>query len=263
MTKIHLLSDIHLEFTKGRFDGYVAPRAKDVDVVILAGDIHPGTTGIMWAGNTYKKNVPVIYVPGNHEYYGKSIPHHDAKMAKAAADTGNVHLLNNATMEIAGTRFVCATLWTDMNLRGNAPLDSITAASIMNDYHRIRDDGYGKHWGRKLSPHMTMAFHRHSVNYIAEVLETPFDGPTVVVTHMLPTEHAIHDMYKGSEATYNAFYASNLEWMMDRFEPAAWVFGHSHRSVDKTIFATRLLSNPRGYIHELNPDFDPGFVFEV
>ena len=44
--KIHLLSDLHLEFStpSDRFG------AVDSDVVVLAGDIHTGAMGIAWAG---------------------------------------------------------------------------------------------------------------------------------------------------------------------------------------------------------------------
>ena len=37
--KIHLMSDLHLEFSGGKFACYVPPA--DADVVVLAGDTHP------------------------------------------------------------------------------------------------------------------------------------------------------------------------------------------------------------------------------
>ena len=41
--KLHVLSDIHVEF-----EAFDAP-ATDADVVILAGDIHVGRNGLDWA----------------------------------------------------------------------------------------------------------------------------------------------------------------------------------------------------------------------
>ena len=50
--KLHLLSDLHLEF-----EG-LTPPATDADVVLLPGDIHLGVKGIEWAKHTFSK--PVI-----------------------------------------------------------------------------------------------------------------------------------------------------------------------------------------------------------
>ena len=60
--KIQIYSDLHLEFA--RFD----PAPSDADVVILAGDIDIKSRGVSWANDTFQ--CPVIYVCGNHEYYG-------------------------------------------------------------------------------------------------------------------------------------------------------------------------------------------------
>ena len=64
--KIHILSDLHTEFSD--FD----PPETDADVVVLAGDIGVGGGGIQWAERRYPK-VPVIDVPGNHEFYGRDV----------------------------------------------------------------------------------------------------------------------------------------------------------------------------------------------
>ena len=61
--KLHILSDLHLEF--GPFE----PPPTDAQVVILAGDIHVRTLGITWARKTFPHQ-EVIYVAGNHEFYG-------------------------------------------------------------------------------------------------------------------------------------------------------------------------------------------------
>jgi len=60
--RLQVFSDLHLEF--GRFE----PTIINADVVVLAGDIHQGTAGVKWA-RQYCHDCPVIYVPGNHEFY--------------------------------------------------------------------------------------------------------------------------------------------------------------------------------------------------
>ena len=56
--KIHVLSDIHNEFTR-----LTLPET-DTDVVVLTGDIDTGIAGIAWAKNTF--DVPTVYFAGNH-----------------------------------------------------------------------------------------------------------------------------------------------------------------------------------------------------
>ncbi len=65
--RIHILSDLHLEFAP------FFPSPVDADVVVLAGDTHTGRNGIKWALQAFPDR-PVIYVLGNHEFYGQKIP---------------------------------------------------------------------------------------------------------------------------------------------------------------------------------------------
>jgi len=64
--KLHILSDLHTEFAD------FSPPETGADVVILAGDIGVGVGGVEWAARRFSK-VPVVYVPGNHEFYGHDI----------------------------------------------------------------------------------------------------------------------------------------------------------------------------------------------
>ena len=59
--KLNILSDLHLGF--GAMDGPV----NDADVVVLAGDVGRPREAIAWA---LRLDKPVLYVPGNHEFYG-------------------------------------------------------------------------------------------------------------------------------------------------------------------------------------------------
>ena len=62
--KLNILSDLHLGF--GAMDWPV----NDADVVVLAGDVARPREAVAWA---LKFDKPVLYVPGNHEFYGSSI----------------------------------------------------------------------------------------------------------------------------------------------------------------------------------------------
>ncbi|MES1952914.1 hypothetical protein S4A8_18743 [Salinisphaera sp. S4-8] len=65
--KLRVLSDLHLECFAEPEDSGIRDDV-ECDAVVLAGDIHNGTVGIEWAARTFR--VPVIYIMGNHEYYG-------------------------------------------------------------------------------------------------------------------------------------------------------------------------------------------------
>ncbi len=64
--KLHILNDLHIEFED--FD----PPVTDADVVVLAGDIGVGMEGLRWVAARFPDR-PVIYVPGNHEFYQHDI----------------------------------------------------------------------------------------------------------------------------------------------------------------------------------------------
>jgi hypothetical protein len=108
--KLHILNDLHIEFED------FAPPATDADVVILAGDIGVGMAGLSWAKIRFPDR-PVIYVPGNHEFY-----HHDIALIdelKAQAPD-HIHILNDDQVIIDGVRFLGSILWTDFGLFGEA-----------------------------------------------------------------------------------------------------------------------------------------------
>ncbi len=80
--KIHLMSDVHLEF-----DPSFTPPYVDADITVLAGDIGYGIEGIEWAKKRFSR--PVVYVLGNHEYYprGWTLETVNAAAKNAAAGT--------------------------------------------------------------------------------------------------------------------------------------------------------------------------------
>ncbi len=65
--KLHILSDLHLEF-----QSFQIP-ATDADIVILVGDISVRNRGLTWAIQNIPDK-PVLYILGNHEYYGSAHP---------------------------------------------------------------------------------------------------------------------------------------------------------------------------------------------
>jgi predicted phosphodiesterase len=101
--KLHILSDLHLGYC-----GFELPR-NDADVVILAGDVARPRDAIAWARHFDK---PVLYVPGNHEFYGGSLEDVAAELERQSAGSC-IRVLDNAEIVLGGVRFLGTTLWTD------------------------------------------------------------------------------------------------------------------------------------------------------
>jgi Icc-related predicted phosphoesterase len=45
----------------------------------------------------------------------------------------------------------------------------------------------------------------------------------------------------------NPAFASRLESLIEEYQPALWIHGHTHDPCDYELFRTRIVCNPRGY----------------
>jgi predicted phosphodiesterase len=250
--KIRVLSDLHLEFQDWN------PPDTEADIIVLAGDIHSGTRGVEWARRQFPIT-PVLYVPGNHEFYGRNIEETLSDLQKTGRRFG-VDVLHGRGVTIGGARFLGATLWTDFALHGGdaASLRRAMADAQygMSDFRLIRRGTHGL-----FRPEHARAMHLEQVCWMRERLADEFNGPTVVVTHHLPHPRSIHPKYSGS--ALNPSFASDLS---DIVAPpiAAWIHGHTHESCNYLESGTRVVCNPRGYgPFELNAAFDPVLTIEI
>src|SRR5882724_8066382 len=127
--RVHILSDLHLEF------GHLELANVAADVVVLAGDIHVGREGRKWIRKQFAGK-PVIYVLGNHEFYRNAIPEL-TEVLKRETDGSDIHVLENAAVEIGGFTFLGCTLWTDFKLLPNPKVSMREADRVMSDFFLI------------------------------------------------------------------------------------------------------------------------------
>ncbi|MGH8152772.1 MAG: metallophosphoesterase [Rhodanobacteraceae bacterium] len=252
--RLNILSDLHL--SRG---GLELPRT-DADVVVLAGDVARPQPAIAWARGFDR---PVIYVAGNHEFYGSSLPNTLASLAALAAGS-RIHVLDRQEWVFAGVRFLGATLWTDFMLDGlGGPRERAMAeaTAFMRDFSRI---GSAENPGNPFTPLESTHVFARERDWLAQKLGEPFDGPTVVVTHHAPSPRSVHPRFAGSPI--NNGFVSDLESLMGAERVALWIHGHTHDSFDYVVHGTRVVCNPRGYAKDgvnENAAFDPGLVIEV
>ena len=251
MTKLHILSDLHLEFAN-----FETPHTW-ANVIVLAGDIGKGKTGVHWARETWPSK-HIVYVPGNHEFYVHSRPETLDAM-RIAAKESDVHLLDNDEVVIDGVRFLGATLWTDFLLFGEAKKSTAMSDGqlCLNDFRIIREEER-----TTFSPARSIELHKQSLAWLKTKLDESFDGKTVVVTHHLPSRQSVVDRFK--DALLSACFASELDYLFGKMD--LWVHGHTHDNLDYEVNGTRVICNPRGYVTwngQENSDFKPGLAIEI
>ncbi len=252
--RLNVLSDLHLGF------GAMDRPFNDADVVVLAGDIARPREAVAWA---LRLDKPVLYVPGNHEFYGGSIDGVRADLAQLCSGT-QVRLLDDGECVIGGVRFLGTTLWTDFELDGDAPQCAAAKAEaqrLMRDFSRIRLRDASPD---VFTPDDAAALFRGHAAWLAGRLAQRHDGPTVVITHHAPSCHSVHPRFAAS--LLNAAFASNAEHLLQADRVALWIHGHTHDSFDHRVNGTRVVCNPRGYARggvDENAAFDPDFIVEV
>ena len=253
--KIQVLSDLHLEAHNS-----IPPAAEAADLVVLAGDLAPYHPRVIEAVANAWRGVPrILYVPGNHEFYGGEIDAVRAGLAGACAEVG-IDLLDRRSIRIDGARFIGATLWTDFALDGIAhawPAKQLALRSMADFCGAIR------HRGALFTPDESCRRHATDRAFIERELEAAKaegDVP-VVITHHAPTPRSIRPWYQGN--ALNPAFASDLEAVIARHAPPLWIHGHMHDSIDESLGDTRVVANPGGYTKAENPRFDPALCVGV
>jgi Icc-related predicted phosphoesterase len=252
--RLNVLSDLHLSL------GALEHPETDADLVVLAGDAGRPAVAMEWARGFRR---PVLFVAGNHEFYGGTIAGTVAEL-KRLAQGSQVTVLDDEAVVMGGVRFLGSTLWTDFRLFGHGERRDEAvqmAVQLMHDFRKIHRDE-----ARQVvfTPADAAAlFDRHAA-WLERCLQQPHDGPTVVVTHHAPSTRSVEARFEGSPL--NACFASNAEHLLDGARAALWIHGHMHHSIDYDLNGTRVVCNPRGYVVKgvaENPRFDAGFTVDV
>ncbi|MEL3892115.1 metallophosphoesterase [Ferrovibrio sp. MS7] len=276
--RIALMSDLHCEFEKpgprrdrhpDRGPSLSELKKQRPDVLVLAGDIEVGPRMALDYVSQVSEflEIPIIYVAGNHEFYKGSLLEDIEELRLGAArhrDSGReVHFLEQEVAIISGTRFVGATLWTDYEILGadRATAAMSNAGECLNDHRLIALQG------RTFRPIDALQIHETTRTWLEETLSHEFAGPTVVVTHHAPALGSIATAYK--DDMISAAYVSDLSDIIEHYQPAAWLHGHTHFSFNYKIGRTVLACNPRGYPSrgssrtQENGAFSSGFTINI
>ena len=283
--KIQLLSDLHLE-THPDFAPEPAPGA---DVLVLAGDIgsYQAGSALSAAGDAdfglgrfsprHGWPVPVLFVPGNHEYDGLDFDATHARLQETCARLG-ITLLERETAVLQGVRFVGTTLWSDFDalgpLAGRMPEQLPQTHTMPSGYTlqlKAREKAFraANYYLRKTGTlrdgqaWLAESIREHALvcqQWLHSALQQPHNGPTVVVTHFAPSLRSADPRYGETPGT--AGFCNALDALLPRVQ--LWLHGHLHCPVDYVHNSCRVVANPLGYASKGEQDrFVPCFTLNL
>lgn len=249
--RIQLLSDLHLEANPG----FVARPAPDADVLVLAGDIgsyqcrRDGTimTEPDWGLRRFSPlpqfaawPVPVLFVPGNHEYDARDLDDTRTRLQHTCEKLG-ITWLEQRTVALNGVRFVGTTLWSDFDALPNVPRDKAFRAA--NHYlHKMDARRHGGVFDAAAMRVVAM----ECQDWLQTELSKPFDGTTVVITHFAPSLQSADPRYGLTPGT--AGFCNALDGLLSQAQ--LWLHGHVHCPNDYVAHGCRVVANPLGYAHK-------------
>jgi predicted phosphodiesterase len=222
-------------------------RTENVDVLVVAGDLTTHTYLEQRISELCDRFKHVVYVPGNHEFYGTTFPSVEKTLTYLRGIVKNFHYLNGNRVVIDGQGFVGATLWFQDPANLVDPHIAEMRKRKLNDFWIIHD--FEKH-----------VYFKHE--WDSRNIRDQCRPGDVVVTHHTPSFKSCDPKYEGEPT--NIFFHNDMEETIEAKQPALWIHGHTHSSVDYVHDKTRVICNPLGYVgYDTNGRFDKNLLFEV
>lgn len=240
--KLQILSDLHMETEA--FEPQPAPEA---ELLVLAGDVDSTWRGLAaFAGWP----VPVLFVPGNHEYDHREIRETGALLRRECERLG-LDMLDDEERLRTGVdgrriRFLGSTRWSDFDVFGTAQRERAMRAAgyfqrVMNA--RLEGQPFDADAVRRLG----LENRAWLAGALAQAPAEPVDA-TVVITHFAPSLKSADPRYGKQPGT--ASFCNDDEALMPGVD--LWIHGHLHCRHDYRIShaaggSTRVLCNARGH----------------
>jgi hypothetical protein len=256
--RLQVLSDLHLET-----EFFDPEPADDAEALVLAGDIDA-----TWQGLEKFRDwpVPVLFVPGNHEFDGRELLEARPALRDYAAGLGIIMLDFDTHILVDGqgrrVRFVGNTRWCDFDAFGPAQREramragsyfqrvmGATCAGKVFDVAAVREQGLQcRAWLEEA---------------LAEAADGRWDAQ-VAITHFAPSLRSADQRYGKQPGT--ASFCNNDEDLLPRV--SLWLHGHLHCRHDYAFAHaaghTRVLSNTRGLLFKGEAaGHDPLLTLEV
>lgn len=280
--KIQLLSDLHLE---SQPNVRIEPAA-GADLLILAGDIGSYQEGSRLAEPDFGLRrfsplkeyggwpVPVLFVPGNHEYDAFDVDEAHANLREICTRLG-ITFMDREVLEIGSVRIIGATLWADFDALarpGKQPADHAYNEKMRSKAFRaaefyLRKTGTTR-FGQPFLGEGIRELALESQDWLRKTLNEPYAGTTVVVTHFAPSLKSADPRYGETPGT--AGFCNALDALLPLAD--VWMHGHVHCLCDYVVTGMRhgverschVIANPLGYADKGEQEgYRDGLLIEV
>ncbi len=266
--KLQLFSDLHLE-SHPHFRAEPIPGA---DMLILAGDIGSYQQGSRLTdtdfglGRFSPRNgwpVPVVYVPGNHEYDNVDFDETHERL-RTLCEELDILWLERETRVIDGIRFIGTTLWADFDALVE-PTDGLAEALKKRGKAMRAADFYLEKAATMRNGELFLAAQLREQAlacqaWLEQALTEPFDGTTVAITHFAPSLASADPRYGLTPGT--AGFCNALDDLLPHAK--LWLHGHLHSPFNYMKNGCRVVANPLGYKRNGEQEgFRPDLLIDV
>lgn len=246
--RARILSDLHFEFHADHGISFLNSIEKlNQDVVIIAGDI---SDSYLLGESIYKVckhwQVPIIYVAGNHDFYGSTVFRTWDELRQLEKEISNFKFLENDIVRINEKRILGTTLWFDHSGVPEIYDNMMTDFCAINGLY-----SYIKKLGT------------FSIDFLRQEIK-PDD---VIITHHMP--HRVCVLPKYTNSPLNKYFVHYGAKKVIENTPAIWIHGHTHAFIDQKFDfmndgdESRIICNAFGYVGEKNTGFKSNFICEL
>jgi len=243
--KIHVLSDIHIEYLTSREINEILFKInRGADVLVLAGDIGSPwlSSYTVFLDHMTQKFPKIFLVCGNHEYYSdkKTVQETHTEIQRICDTYKNITFLQDKCEEYEGVLWIGTTLWSEVT--PNTLVDTRDIAHI---------------------PEMSRCYynelHKESIRFLQKAL-SDCNQASIVITHHIPSFMLVNKKYRVLPyILYQEWFASEQDILIKQYTEfiKLWIYGHSHAPYDGILYDIPFVCNPIGYKKEnIEPSFN-------
>jgi len=220
-----IISDCHFEHHKDWGLSFIKS-LPDADVISISGDM-TSCSKLRWTfAQLAQKYKNILYVLGNHEFYGVPYNKTTDTLKSICDDMPEVLWLNDSSVTIKDKHFLGCTLWFEDN-----PL----LTGVENNFSDFNYIDSLRNW----------VYYKNMKS--RKFLEEKITKDSIVITHHLPCGRSLDPKFDGNIC--NGFYVSlSCEKIIAEKCPKIWIHGHTHKYNDYQFMDTRIICNPFGYV---------------